>query len=317
MRNPKNYWNEKTILKELSGIIADTGKFPLYKELLNLDKGGLINAIRAYGGMSKCRKILGFDLIRRDTGYWRDWANFEKEIRDAFPDMINHGVFPSRNQLRATFTALGRVISYFGGIKKVAERMNCKTDCLIAPDGHLVNSRSEFITDVFLWKNNIPHQVNGIINPERAYRYDFLIGDLFVEIWGLTNNKEYVKTKNDKVKFYNKLGLNLLNINKNTFECKLDNTYEKLEKLFAEHGVVALSSKIDVEISNACKNIGYWTYENTINAVKDFIKEYNQFPTYEMLCKTGNSGLHAAIHKHGGLYYFRNVLGMRKPYQLV
>lgn len=312
---PKYFWNETTIIKELKEVIEKLGKFPTQKELNNMNRSDLTNIISDSGGMNKYRKLIGFDQLRHGKNYWYNWENIEFEIKKEFSDMINIGVFPSRNQLRFVFPGITRAISFFGGIKEVASRMGCTAKYIEAPDGHLLNSRSELITDIFLWKNNITHHVNGIIHPSRKFRYDFLIEDLYVEIWGLEKQENYRIIKQEKLDFYNKLNLKLISIDGSIFNSRLNDIYANLEEIFKKNDIVVTKNCIDQQAVNYCKNIGFWSYNETMSAVKLFINETGEFPTYKSLLDSKKSGLYAAICKHGGLYYFRNILGMKKPYQ--
>ncbi len=57
---------------------------------------------------------------------------------------------------------------------------------LCAKDGHPCNSISEIIIDDWLFENNIPHD-KEYLYPERQYRCDFVVKNIFIEFFGLAN----------------------------------------------------------------------------------------------------------------------------------
>lgn len=57
---------------------------------------------------------------------------------------------------------------------------------LCAKDGHLCNSISEIIIDDWLFKNKICHN-REYLYPEGRYRCDFILGDIFIEFFGLAD----------------------------------------------------------------------------------------------------------------------------------
>lgn len=312
----RNFWSEDKIIYEIKKVTEEIGHFPSNPDLSNLKRWDLTNIISSTGGMAKYRKIFGVDSLRKDRNYWLVWENLEKEIFEAFGDMIKRGVFPSRNQLRNTFSAIGRPISHFGGIVEVARKMGCiHKSILKSPDGHLLNSRYEFILDLYFIQNEIPHFVNGLIHPSRKFRYDFKVGDHYIEIWGLSGKKNYDSVKNEKKQFYNDLGLSLIEIECDIFENSLSDVYKKLNDLFSE--MSTFSESPSEEFINSYKNMGFWTFENTLVEIKSIVDKTGCFPTYKYLKSSGNSGLHYAMCKHGGIYFFRNLLGIRKKYQKV
>lgn len=80
-------------------------------------------------------------------------------------------------------------------------------------DGHFVRSRGEVMIDNWLYSNKILHVYERRI-PDSKFICDFYIPnvDLFIEYWGLTNNKEYEKHRIDKIKHYNSKKLKILSI---------------------------------------------------------------------------------------------------------
>lgn len=128
-------------------------------------------------------------------------------------------------------------IMYFGGGGIVAERMGYTIDYKYkANDGHYLLSSYELLFDNFLFANEIPHEVNKRICNKTQHRYDFKIGENYIEIWGFPdepNNKIYeVYNEKRKIKeqLYKELNLNLIPIEESVFKQKS----EKIEQEFKE-----------------------------------------------------------------------------------
>ncbi len=84
-------------------------------------------------------------------------------------------------------------------------------------DGHDVRSQGETIIDNWLFKNNICHGYEVVMDiPEKIY-CDFTIYNLdrqlvFIEYWGKEGDEKYMKRRNKKQEIYAKYGLKLVEI---------------------------------------------------------------------------------------------------------
>lgn len=67
---------------------------------------------------------------------------------------------------------------------------------LCAKDGHRCNSISEIIIDDWLFENNIPHY-KEYLYPERRYRCDFVVKNIFIEFFGLANAPNLAPSYNE------------------------------------------------------------------------------------------------------------------------
>lgn len=90
------------------------------------------------------------------------------------------------------------------------------TGRLKCPDGHIVDSRYEYEVDQWLCEHSIEHSThppvpwwNGGKNPKRA---DFLVGDFYVEIWGLAGRESYDKRRQAKIASYKEHGTKLIQL---------------------------------------------------------------------------------------------------------
>lgn len=86
----------------------------------------------------------------------------------------------------------------------------------ICNDGHNVRSLSELVIDNFLYDNNIKHVYEKSIYSEeqKIYTADFYLPqiDTYIEFWGLLNNYEYKRKREEKLQLYKQLNLNIIEI---------------------------------------------------------------------------------------------------------
>jgi len=92
-------------------------------------------------------------------------------------------------------------------------------------DGHIVKSKSERDIDNYLFDNGIPHAYEKSIsidgNSKNDIHPDFYLPNfagegkhVYIEHWGFnSNNIEYTKSKNYKIKEYKKLGITIISTN--------------------------------------------------------------------------------------------------------
>jgi len=69
-RVPNGYWNEDTIVKELTIIINNINHFPKQSELVTLNRSDLSVAISRNGATNKYREIMGYKSLHVIKGHW-------------------------------------------------------------------------------------------------------------------------------------------------------------------------------------------------------------------------------------------------------
>ena len=124
-KKPNGYWqNWDNVERELRNIIEQEGEIPAQKRLSELGRNDLnIGIIRNHGGLSAVRERMGYELKRKPNGYWENWENVERELRDIIEE--NNGEFPSTGKLKK----IGKsslefgVNKFHGGFSVVRERM--------------------------------------------------------------------------------------------------------------------------------------------------------------------------------------------------
>jgi hypothetical protein len=80
-----------------------------------------------------------------------------------------------------------------------------------AKDGHAVRSGLELLVDNWLYRHGIPHGYEPKLRGTR-YKSDFIVGDIYIEVWGMMERFSYREKHNKKLAVYKKLGLNLISL---------------------------------------------------------------------------------------------------------
>jgi len=104
-----------------------------------------------------------------------------------------------------------------------------------APDGHYVRSRGEVMLDAFLYNNGIVHAYERKLNIEENMYCDFYIPSkkIYIEYWGLDEDKKYLDRKKKKLEIYAKYKLKLVEVSNSD----LENLDEKLASKLRKHGL--------------------------------------------------------------------------------
>lgn len=79
-------------------------------------------------------------------------------------------------------------------------------------NGLKVRSNYERYFANLLVLNGIDFKYEARLPFDRRYATDFLVGDVYVEVWGVTSNKKYEERRIKKTKLYKKNGLKLLEV---------------------------------------------------------------------------------------------------------
>ncbi|WP_339183321.1 hypothetical protein [Oceanobacillus sp. FSL W7-1293] len=120
---------------------------------------------------------------------------------------------------------------YDFGIEVKSNLFNGKS-LLECDDGHMVKSYYEKSFDNLLSRNGIEHEYEPRLPFDKRYSSDFLIDDVYVEIWGVQNNKKYNERRVKKTKLYNKHGLKLLEIYPEDFK-DINSKFQELKRLIS------------------------------------------------------------------------------------
>ena len=99
-------------------------------------------------------------------------------------------------------------------------------------DGHKVRSSYERAFDNYLYACGIEHEYEPRLPCNKRYASDFKVGNVYIEIWGVTNNKKYEQRKKKKKNMYDENNYKLLDVHPNDFK-DIKNIVMKLKRLLA------------------------------------------------------------------------------------
>ena len=117
-RKPKGYWVDETVIAELKPIIRSIGHFPTQTELQTMGRRDLAHQISIHGGVNKFKKLMGYQITKRDDGSWTD----EIIVSDLKPIIIELEHFPARDELiNLNRMDLIGAITRNGGVNKFRE----------------------------------------------------------------------------------------------------------------------------------------------------------------------------------------------------
>lgn len=108
------------------------------------------------------------------------------------------------------------------GIKN-RERIKCT-------DGHLVRSHYERAFDNALHRNGLTHEYDPRLPFACRYMADFKVQDVYVEIWGMMNIKQYCEKRERKIQIYHENGCKLLEVFPEDFK-NINNKIDELKSL--------------------------------------------------------------------------------------
>jgi len=123
------------------------------------------------------------------------------------------GVDHVKTKWTSWFTALASSGVLPDGVMSTPRGIRC-----LAKDGHECHSLDEQQIDNWLTDHTLQHQrepaypFHPLLNPKGKRRSDWLVGDIYVEYFGLTGEKEYDKKTDEKIMLSSQLGIKMLPI---------------------------------------------------------------------------------------------------------
>lgn len=304
------------LVEILKSRLSTSETLPTFSEIKKEDPS-LAYQIEINGGYLYFKNLCGYPCQqRKPPNYWNEWSNLEKEIQC----LIVNEKFPTVEQIQANLgNGAYKAVLKFGGIATVGECMGYEVDShLITSDGHHVQSSYEYILDEFLYHNGIEHEVGGKI-PNSNCRYDFKVGDYYIEVWGYDYNKtknkrniQYNLKRNKKEKLYKENGLKLISVEGWHFRKSNKEIEESLNRLFDKLSIKSKPKK-DFKVSNFVNHHKYWTHKNTLSELKTMIKNLGHFPSFDEI-RSLKPSLAYGLSKNGGSEKFKKELGFKvKP----
>lgn len=220
----RDFWNHTTVQEALTKMCNELGYFPTQKEMVKMGYTDLHLAMWRNGeSIQHWQKLLGYEPKVKPAGYWRNEDNIIKDFME-FVDIYDF--YPTQMALRENGRHdLARAIDRSGkGLAYFQKLAGLEPPFYEASDGHFLDSSYELVLDEWLYSQGIKHDVHGYINRERSRcRYDFKIGDTYVEIWGYAKDNtfpiavEYNEKRKLKEHLYAELGLKMISLEASFF----------------------------------------------------------------------------------------------------
>lgn len=140
----------------------------------------------------------------------------EEEVIDRIKDFYNkHGRIPVKREMWGIYQPARK---YFGTWNNAIIVAGFKpnpimfSDKCVAQDGHICDSVAEKVIDDYLYKKGIAHERNTCY-PKGEYTFDFRIGSIFVEYFGLAGeHNRYDELRKIKQRIARKFNLHLIKI---------------------------------------------------------------------------------------------------------
>ena len=315
----KTIWDDDKIIAALKEESDALGEFPTTTYLEKKGRKDITRAVQRSGhSIHHFATLLGYKPSQRPKGYWNDFDNVQREIREAFPELIAQKKFPTQLMMvQAISSRIGDALAKNGGINVVATKMGCEPPYFkVASDGHFVSSSFEFIVDEFLWSRGISHEVNGHV-PGSKYDFDFRVGDYFVEVWGYEPNRKtskiavrYQEKRKEKELAYADLGLSLISIEGDLFRQSLELVERDLACLFGSFGFDVSLKMVEYDVFNVRKCCGFWTDDAILFEAERIVYELGYLPSISKLKELGLGGFADAVKERFSFPGLRERLGL-------
>lgn len=315
----KSIWTDEVILATLHEAIKHFGHFPTQLEMRHDLKYKALGSAMNHSGKRRSyyEEQMGLEPKFKDKGYWTSKENLKQEILTLVNKMNN--IFPTLEMIRQELghAAIKAIFKHYPSLYVACQDIGGEfKGYFIASDGHYVNSSYEYLLDEFLSKRGIPHSTNDYINKELSnFKYDFKIGDVYIEIWGYTKrssserSKTYADKRLKKEEFYKQQQLNLLSLNESLFEQPIEDIEQELERIFKEMGISDIPTTEDNTIKNLVNPNCYWTHDKIVEEIESVKADLGRYPETKDLKEIGRSDLYYAIKEHGGSVKFKKLLG--------
>jgi hypothetical protein len=295
----KEKWSKKEVLRELKSL-SNNGVVMTHNNLSDLGRNDLLGAVAKFGGLNVFKYKLGLTVNRQN--YWTD----QRIVKALKPIIKSFGRIPSNNVLKALGKSdLACAIKRQGGVRRYIALLNVPSiGYYRSNDNHYLNSGYECLFDNILFKYNIPHSVNERIFPSTNYRYDFLIGDTYIEICGYDpkEHPDYFERLELKKAFYEKWNLTYRIITKNFFYRGFD-TIEKDVLAIALEAFPNPTRK-NVLTNNDIIPCHYWKdLKNVKKELLPLVKRYGRIPFDRELRKERKTSLIHGVYKYHGTFY--------------
>lgn len=195
---------EKQLGHKLLNATALSKQFNIGRSRINpiLSELGWIERERKGWVLTRLGKSVGGKQLEHEkTGIpficWPESILENKRLVETFKEVLGHGIEEKTEQLKPE-------VSF-------REKFEAKHR---TADGHYVRSKAEMLIDNWLYMSEIVHAYERKLPIEEDVYCDFYlpVGKVYIEYWGLEENQQYAKRKQEKLDIYNKYGFSLIEL---------------------------------------------------------------------------------------------------------
>ena len=312
--NPKNLSVDLgSIETQLNAAIDELGHFPTQRELARLGRTGLSRAVGKSGGFGEWRRKLGFEEIKKVSGYWQDESNIENEVLRIMND---HQLtdFPTLDQL-ADYgeTSVGAAIGKTGGYSRWRDKLGFELK--EKPKKYWTSEAIEAEARNFLLIYGGLSQ--ALFSESKRYdlqvaisrRYKGGLGALKTKL-GLESSTpsgywtpELIKKEAEK--FYLETGDISYGLLTRAHKSKLKSAIKENY----QGGITAL--KAELGVIDRANPTGYWNDERILIYAKAFYDKFGDI-SFSLCAQNGEQQLYNAIRNKfpGGIKMFKEKLGI-------
>jgi len=148
--------------------------------------------------------------IKKGRVYETRWT--ESALKEAFERFhTEHSRYPNTNDLLTTdyLPAPSTLVYRFGSLNNFREKAGYPTreqvygiTACYGKDGHKLHSGAEQSVCNFLHNNNIDHETQVRVCPERQWTCDFVANGVYIEVDGLGERRKNIHAHNEKIRYY-------------------------------------------------------------------------------------------------------------------
>ncbi len=299
MRRSNSYWNDNTIISNLENIIVELKHFPSQKDLQNLNRHDLVNAITRRGGLNKYCKFMGYSERKAGNNYYSE-SNTLKLVEEMINDL---GYFPSSTEMLSIvkYSRLLHGIEINGGIRKFRELLHYDSkkhedsywtfDLMVSKTKVIAEQLGRFPTHKEI------KDVNKTLSFAIARKYS--ISEIAKACGYEPNTKRKcfwtVDSTIEEIK-------NVILITKDFPSekwLKENNKYDLLGAIWSNGGTNFFRNIMNYKVIKRSPND--WTEEKIEKAIYKFIEKHQHFPTQGDLLNNNLGDLSNAISRNGGL----------------
>lgn len=335
-KKPSGYWDSfANVQKELHGFILNfgtKGMMPTASELSSNGRIDLVEAISKYGGFPVVSDQLGLKRRIADMpdGYWDDFANVEKELRNFVSKHGRNGVMPTNKELnKAGSSGLAKAINKHGGFVTVSDKIGLSHPDDRKPINYwadFTNVESELhsyislhgIAGVMPTQNELKrkgridlagaiHKHGGLVTVAKKLGLERPNAQKSIGYWNNLANVE--KELRDFISAHN-MGSTMPTVMELINAARAD-----LVSAIGKHGgFAAVAEQLGLERPNAYARIGYWNdFANVERELRDFISQHGVkgvMPSVKELNTYGRADLADALERHSGFSAVARRLGL-------